>query len=70
MRIDLTGLPTGTYHVTLLDVTGRLVQALTLDAGLTHAVPLDHLASGSYLVLVQGTGAQAAFRLTQRLVKE
>ena len=68
--LDLTALPTGTYRVTLVDMTGRLVQTLTLDAGLTHAVKLDHLASGSYLVLVQGTNEQAALRLSQRLVKE
>ncbi len=68
--LDLTALPAGTYQVLFIDAAGRTVRNKSFEAGLTHGVDLHDLASGSYTVLVQGTGDQATLLLTKRLVKE
>ncbi len=70
VTVDLSALPTGSYTVTLVDMTGRLVQTLTLDAGLTQRLSLADYASGSYVVLVQNASGTADLHLTKRLVKE
>ena len=68
--LDLSALPTGSYTVSLTDLTGRLVRTLTLEAGLTHNVVVQDLASGLYLLTVQGTADNAGLRFTERLTKE
>ena len=68
--LDLSALPTGSYTVSLTDMAGRLVRTLTLEAGLTHNVAVQDLASGSYLLTVQGTAGNAGLRFTKRLTKE
>ena len=66
----LTGLPTATYQVSIIDATGRLVRHLTVD-GLSRTLDLRDLAAGSYALLVRGTAPNGtAFNLNQRLVKE
>ena len=69
-RLDLTQLPTGTYQVSLLDATGRVVLNTTLSAGLTHGLNLNSLASGTYTVLVHGQNGSKTLNLTKRLIKE
>ena len=68
--LDLTQLPSGTYQVTIIDATGRLVQRLSLDAGLLHALDLQNLAAGTYNLLVQGTSTSGtSIQLVKRLIK-
>ena len=68
--LDLTALPTGSYQVSVLDAAGRTVLNTTLDAGLTHVLQLNTIASGTYVVLVHGTNAGQVVNLTRRLIKE
>jgi hypothetical protein len=63
--LDLTALPSGSYQVQFLDLTGRLVQTQTLAGGLAHTLTVDALPSGTYLVLISD-GTQ---KFTQRLTK-
>ena len=69
-NLDLTQLPTGTYQVSLLDATGRVVLRSTLSAGLTHGLDVSPLASGTYTVLVRGQNGSEIINLTKRLIKE
>ena len=69
-QLDLTQLPIGTYQVSLLDATGRVVLGVTLEAGLVHALDLNTIASGTYTVLVRGQAGNQAIVLTKRLIKE
>jgi uncharacterized repeat protein (TIGR01451 family) len=71
-KLDLTSLPaTGSYQVTLLDVTGRQVRTLTLGGGAVQPLELTTLASGTYYVLVTGTQADGSpLRQSLRLTKE
>ncbi|WP_196283596.1 T9SS type A sorting domain-containing protein [Hymenobacter jeongseonensis] len=68
--LDLSQLPAGTYQVSLLDATGRVVLGATLNAGLAHALELQTLASGTYTVLVRGQHGGQMINLTKRLIKE
>lgn len=69
-QLDLTQLPTGTYQVSVLDATGRVILGLTLEAGLAHALDLNTIASGTYMVVVRGQNSNQAILLTKRLIKE
>ena len=69
-NLDLTALPAGSYQVSVLDATGRVVLTTTLDAGLAHALPLNTIASGSYTLLVRGANGGQVVNLTKRLIKE
>lgn len=69
-QLDLRALPTGTYQVSVLDATGRVVIHSTLEAGLTHTLDLHAIASGSYTVLVRGGTGSQVVNLAKRLVKE
>ncbi|MET4075314.1 T9SS type A sorting domain-containing protein [Hymenobacter sp. UYCo722] len=67
--LDLTRLPAGSYRVSVLDGTGRLVRQLDLSGGLTSTLDLADLAIGTYLVRLTST-AGTAISLSQRLSKE
>ena len=69
-KLDLTQLPVGSYRVSVLDATGRVVIGTTLEAGLVHRLDLNALASGTYHVLVQGQNTGTLVNLTKRLTKE
>ena len=69
-NLDLTALPAGSYQVSVLDAAGRVVLFTTLDAGLTHALQLNTIASGSYMLLVRGANGGQVVNLTKRLIKE
>jgi len=69
-QLDLTQLPTSTYQVRVLDVTGRLVLGTTLPAGLAHALDLRTIDSGTYVVLVRGLNGSQVLNFAKRLVKE
>jgi|GEM_PF-1764916 len=64
--LDLRELPAGTYQVLVLDATGRTVLSPALAAGQLHPLDVSGLATGTYLVRVQG----AAGTFSQRLLKE
>ncbi len=70
--LDLRQLPAaGTYQVSLLDATGRVVRTLTLGGGQLQSLEVSTLASGSYIVLVTGTQPDgSALRQALRLTKE
>jgi uncharacterized repeat protein (TIGR01451 family) len=65
-QLDLSQLPTGSYEVSVLDATGRVVLRATAIAGATQALDLNTVASGTYTVRVLGQG----LNLTKRLIKE
>ncbi|UOQ98730.1 hypothetical protein MUN81_04375 [Hymenobacter sp. 5317J-9] len=69
-QLDLTSLPAGTYQVSVLDAMGRTVLGKVLPAGLAHALDLNTIASGTYVVLVRGQNGGQVVNLTKRLVKE
>ena len=64
--LDLSQLPSGSYEVSVLDATGRVVVHAMREAGLAQVLDLSTIANGTYLVRVQGS----AISLTHRLVKE
>ncbi|WP_167855394.1 Ig-like domain-containing protein [Hymenobacter fodinae] len=64
--LDLTGLPLGQYHVTVVDAAGRTVYSATQAGGQTVALPLSNWPSGMYTVFVRGE----AGKFTQRMVKQ
>ncbi|RYY21313.1 MAG: T9SS type A sorting domain-containing protein, partial [Cytophagaceae bacterium] len=64
--LDLTTLPAGSYQVTVLDLTGRLVQSHTLAGGQAHLLPVGDLPTGAYLVLI----ANGELNFTKRLLKQ
>ncbi|OGX88006.1 hypothetical protein BEN48_10600 [Hymenobacter glacialis] len=69
-QLDLTQLPAGAYQVSILDATGRVVLNNTLGAGSAHALNLNTIASGTYMVLVRGQNNGQIVKLTKRLIKE
>ena len=69
-NLDLTALPAGAYQVSVLDAAGRVVLTTTLEAGQAHALPLNIIASGSYLLLVRGANGGQVVNLAKRLIKE
>jgi uncharacterized repeat protein (TIGR01451 family) len=70
--LDLRQLPAGgSYQVSLLDATGRVVRTLTLGGGQLQSLEVSSLATGSYIVLVTGTQPDgSALRQALRLTKE
>ena len=70
--LDLRQLPaTGTYQVLLLDAMGRTVRSATLAGGLPQPLDVQHLASGTYHVLVTGQLPDGiSFKQALRLTKE
>ncbi|MGI4870485.1 MAG: beta strand repeat-containing protein [Janthinobacterium lividum] len=64
-QLDLRQLPAGTYQVSLLDLTGRVVLRQSVEGAGQTALSLDALASGSYLVQVTGNGLNTTLRLTR-----
>ena len=54
----------------MLDATGRTVLHASLEAGLTHALDLGTMASGTYVVLVRGQQGGQPLTLSKRLIKE
>jgi hypothetical protein len=69
-QLDLTQVPAGTYQVSVLDATGRVVLQTSRDAGFAQALDLRTVASGTYTVLVRGMSNGKAINLTKRLIKE
>ncbi|WP_226163895.1 T9SS type A sorting domain-containing protein [Hymenobacter terricola] len=64
--LDLTSLPVATYDVTLLDMTGRVVQTQALDGGKAHELELSHLPAGAYLVIVRNNN----LKIIKHLLKQ
>jgi hypothetical protein len=62
---NLALLPTGSYRVTVVSVTGKVLSTTTVTTGQAQELDLSALAAGVYLVRVQG----GTLNLTQRLVK-
>ena len=56
--------------MSVLDAAGRVVLTTTLEAGQAHALPLNTIASGSYLLLVRGANGGQVVNLAKRLIKE
>ena len=69
-QLDLTALPTGSYQVSVLDATGRVVLSAVREAGLAQSLNLNTIASGTYVVLVRGQNNGQLINLTKRLIKE
>jgi hypothetical protein len=64
--LDLTSLPAATYQVTLVDLTGRVVQIHTLAGGQAHLLETSSLPSGSYLVIIRS----GDLKIIQRLIMQ
>ena len=66
--LDLTRVPAGTFHLTVVDALGRTVRALDVTGGATRALDLGELATGTYLVRLSGRAADGSIlSLSQRL---
>jgi hypothetical protein len=67
VTLDLRTLPAGAYNVSLVSAQGSTVAHYTSQGGQSQALALPAaLASGPYLVLVQGNGLRLSQRLAQR----
>ena len=65
-RLDLGKVPSGTYTVTLMDMTGRLARQYTVQGGLEQLLDLSNLPAGNYVVLVQGQDTRQSMRLIKQ----
>ncbi|WP_324675530.1 T9SS type A sorting domain-containing protein [Hymenobacter sp. GOD-10R] len=65
-HLDLSTLPTGTYTVSLVDLSGRTIATQVVDGGLVHVLHVQHLPSGAYLILINGKDTH----ITKRLLKQ
>ncbi|OWP63790.1 hypothetical protein CDA63_07320 [Hymenobacter amundsenii] len=65
-QLDLSGAPAGTYQVTLVDMTGRVLRSFTQLGGSNELLNVAGLPAGTYLVQVQGNGQS----FTKRVVKQ
>ena len=63
--LDLSGLPAGSYQVQVLDLTGRAVATYALAGAARHALDLQPLATGTYVVRVQGRTLSQSLLLTK-----
>ncbi len=54
--IDLAGLPTGSYSITIMDMAGRVVRTLSSPGGSQQTLSTIGLPKGSYLIKLQGNG--------------
>lgn len=61
--LDLALLPAGSYHMRVLDATGRSVLSQQVDGGTAYHLSLHELSSGVYCVVVQGQELTLATRL-------
>lgn len=67
VTLDLRTLPSGTYAVSLVSALGSTVASCSMQGGQNQALTLPAtLASGSYLLLVQGNGLHLSQRLARR----
>lgn len=66
VTLALTTLPAGTYTVTVLDATGRVVRTQAMQGGQDQLLNVQQLPTGMYLVQVRGN----ALNLTQRFNKQ
>ncbi|NVO83979.1 beta strand repeat-containing protein [Hymenobacter terrestris] len=65
-KLDLSGAPAGTYQVTLVDMTGRVLRTFRQNGGTVQELQLTNLRSGTYLVQVKGNGQS----FSRRVVKQ
>ncbi|MET4105832.1 T9SS type A sorting domain-containing protein [Hymenobacter sp. UYP22] len=63
--LDLTGMPTGRYTVTVTDMAGRVVRTFSSTGGVQEPLPTAGLSKGTYVVQVQGNGQVITKRLTK-----
>ena len=66
VHLDLRRLAVGTYTVSLVDLSGRLLSTQHLDGGQVHTLDLQHLPNGAYVILINGQDTH----LTRSLVKQ
>ncbi|WP_345115499.1 T9SS type A sorting domain-containing protein [Hymenobacter algoricola] len=64
--LDLTTLAAGNYQVTVVDMTGRTLSSGAYAGGALHALKLQAVPKGTYIVLVRGLGS----KFSQKLIKE
>ena len=68
ITLDLTRVPAGTFHLTVVDGLGRTVRQLEVMGATTRTLDLSELAIGTYLVRLIGTTSDGGFlSLSQRL---
>jgi uncharacterized repeat protein (TIGR01451 family) len=64
--LNLSSLPPVVFDVTLLDMTGRVVQAYALAGGQAHELSVISLPAGTYLVIIR----QGSLKLVCHLLKQ
>lgn len=64
--LDLTTLPAGPYQVTVVDMSGRLVQARTLAGGQAHVLTVGSLPTGTYVVII----SDGKLKFSQHFIKQ
>ena len=65
-RLDLSGTTEGTFQVSIVDLTGRVLRSFSQAGGSNEAFDVTSLPAGTYLVQVKGNGES----FVQRLIKE
>nr|WP_251047200.1 T9SS type A sorting domain-containing protein [Hymenobacter sp. ISL-91] len=65
-KLDLSGASAGTYQVTLVDMTGRVLRTFRQNGGTVEPLQLTSLPTGTYLVQVKGNGQS----FSQRVIKQ
>ncbi|MDQ2771734.1 MAG: T9SS type A sorting domain-containing protein [Bacteroidota bacterium] len=66
--LDLTRVPAGNFHLTVVDVLGRTVRQLEATGESMRPLDLGDLATGTYLVRLTGQASDGSFlSLSQRL---
>ncbi|MBO3271196.1 T9SS type A sorting domain-containing protein [Hymenobacter defluvii] len=64
--LDLRGLATGSYQVSVVDMAGRTVASYSVSGGLESSLDVQQLPVGTYVVLVQGTNERHVLRLVKQ----
>ncbi|QNE41428.1 T9SS type A sorting domain-containing protein [Hymenobacter sp. NBH84] len=65
-ELDVRGLATGSYQVSVLDMTGRPVATYPVQGGSLATLPVAQLPAGSYVVVVQGSATRHILRFVKK----
>ncbi|MEJ8802175.1 cadherin domain-containing protein [Pontibacter sp. H249] len=65
-NVDLTALPAGSCTIRIISMDGRVVKHFTMTSGVLHTIDLSALATGKYVLQVQGEQAYKAINFIKK----